>query len=693
MRTGRSYVGTAIALGIITLSGCAADSATQDSKINPNEDWGDESKYPELGGAFSALSGLASADGTCSVGTLTNAGIVTIALNDTTQTLVVGLRTVDSALLVNGKPCGTGIVAKSIKSVSIKVPSGAATNVQSVVLDFLGGQFAPGTKLVSGAAAPGITVDLGGTTGDTLAIRGSAKADIFAIGAGSSTLSGSKPLISMNSDAFPDIVLSNAAAVTLSLAAGTDTFVGTAVSALNLGTDYTGGVTVFGGAGADKLTGTAGPDVLHGGDDGDTMIGGLGDDVMYGDAGDDVFTAAAAADGADMIDCGSNATATPVGDKVSYELRTTSVKVTAGGAVVDFGADHVFGGGDDIADFGSDGVAGGTGGAADVLYVGNNDGDPTANSAAGEKDGVLGSCENLVGGLGDDVLQGIVGTNSFKGGAGSDAVDYSDRTTAVSVTLAATTATTANGDATLNSGAGEKDSIDADIENIIGGAGADTLTGNDNANEFWGMDGDDVMAGGKGNDIFHEDPLVGVDGLPATADDVDTTGADEFNGGDGEDTVDYSLRTSGVWVTALGTAVDASGNDGAATFSATVTATNQDTVTLTASTEQDNVWANVEDILGGAGSDHLVGDKTASNTTANNIEGGAGFDYIDGGEGDDTLSGGADDDYILGGAGDDTIEGGAFTTTSNRFDCGAGDDLAFGGVELTPGVLTCELLF
>ena len=58
-RAGSSYVATAVALGIITLSGCAAEGPADESlgnetetKVADREDWGDPVTYPELGGAL-----------------------------------------------------------------------------------------------------------------------------------------------------------------------------------------------------------------------------------------------------------------------------------------------------------------------------------------------------------------------------------------------------------------------------------------------------------------------------------------------------------------------------------------------------------------------------------------------------------------------------------------------------------------
>ena len=95
---------------------------------------------------------------------------------------------------------------------------------------------------------------------------------------------------------------------------------------------------------------------------------------------------------------------------------------------------------------------------------------------AGELDSLL-AFEAIVGGYANDALQGGTGDDTLTpgpgddtvaGGAGEDAVDYSDRTQPVTVTLGA---------AGLGGVAGERDTIAADVEDATGGAGNDTLIG------------------------------------------------------------------------------------------------------------------------------------------------------------------------------------------------------------------------
>jgi len=664
MRTGRSYIATAVALGIVTLGGCAAESADSAAPKAPAGDWGDPSQHPELGGAFASLTAMA---GTCSWNSTT--GAFAVVMDDTAQTAVLGVRTVDSQLLVNGKVCaGTaGATSKLVKTVDVSITGAGDAAAQAFVLDFLGGVFAPG---VTGKA--GITVNLGATSVDTLAIRGSNKADAFVVGA---PASGVTP-IAFNTDAFADITVKDATVdkLTFSLAEGADTF--TAQGGTGFTGVYTGKLTVFGGTGADVIYGGSGNDSIYGGTEGDTLNGGLGDDAILGEADDDIINSIATPDGADTVTCGAGS------DKVSYELRTTAVSVTVGTA--------------DLVD--------NTDPSNPVITPVPNDGDI---AGSGEKDHVLAGCENIVGGTGNDVLvgdsaantltggkgndtlQGMAGADTLVGGDGTDTVDYSEKTTATKITLdgvAADDGETASG--------GEKDWVKVDVENVKGGADADEIVGNDVANEFWPAGGNDKVTGGKGDDIFHEGPdfTAGADGIlggAGSADDVAVvSGSDSYDGGDGTDTIDYSERLAAVSVSLDTSAHATSGNDGTATIAGTGLSR------AWTSTESDNIMKTIENVQGGAGDDELLGDLVAPVSPAlpisNDIEGNAGDDKINGGYGDDTLSGSAGDDTIYGGAGDDTVEGGA---GSNKLDCGDDSDIAYNGTELTPGVITCELLF
>jgi len=86
----------------------------------------------------------------------------------------------------------------------------------------------------------------------------------------------------------------------------------------------------------------------------------------------------------------------------------------------------------------------------------------------------------------------------------------------------------------------------------------------------------------------------------------------------------------------------------------------------------------IENALGGAGNDTLIGSETANsldggagadvlrgNGGDDKLTGGGGSDTLDGGSGNDTLLGGNDNDILTGGAGNDTLDGGAGSDTAS----------------------------
>ena len=88
-------------------------------------------------------------------------------------------------------------------------------------------------------------------------------------------------------------------------------------------------------------------------------------------------------------------------------------------------------------------------------------------------------------------LEYHTGTATVHGGAGSDAISYSDDGAGVTINLAAGTATGVGGTTTFTS-----------IENAIGGDGNDTITGNAGANTLVGNGGNDAFTGGGGADVI-----------------------------------------------------------------------------------------------------------------------------------------------------------------------------------------------
>ena len=291
-------------------------------------------------------------------------------------------------------------------------------------------------------------------------------------------------------------------------------------------------------------------------------------------------------------------------------------------------------------------------GGNDVLtgYQGND----ILDGGAGN-DTLRGAADNdiLLGGAGNDTLFPGAGMDVLQGGDGIDLADYSYFVD-VSVSL---------NDVANDGYAGKNDNVKTDVENVLGGAGNDTLTGSPQANTLTGGAGDDLLIGYQGNDVLHGGD--GNDTLRGAADnDImfggagdDTLfpgdGTDDLSGGAGTDTADYSYFED-VWVSLDGVADDGPRGKG------------------------DNVRADVENILGGPGNDVLYGSPEANVLTGNggndHLIGQAGADILNGGDGNDSLFGLTGADVFSGGNGDDALDAYDGATT-DRISCGAGRDV------------------
>jgi serralysin len=149
----------------------------------------------------------------------------------------------------------------------------------------------------------------------------------------------------------------------------------------------------------------------------------------------------------------------------------------------------------------------------------------------------------------------------------------------------------------------------ANIENAIGGSGADTLIGNNLSNSLSGGSGGDTIKGADGNDMLNGD-----------------AGSDQLWGGNGNDTI-YG-GADGDYIYAE------SGND-----------------ILDGGTGGDYLYGGIgnDNLSGGDGADYLHGENDADI-----LYGGDGGDYLYGEDGNDILDGGTGSDYLYGGAGIDT---------------------------------------
>lgn len=205
------------------------------------------------------------------------------------------------------------------------------------------------------------------------------------------------------------------------------------------------------------------------------------------------------------------------------------------------------------------------------------------------------------------------------------------------------------------------------IENLITGAGDDTITGSDLWNVIETNGGDDTVNGGLGNDVLRgglgNDTLNGEEG------------DDRLNGGDGDDILNGGTGNDRIYAEAGNDTVDGGDGDDHVEGKA-----GDDDISGGLGNDMLRGGDGADELSGGAGDDMAYGgngDDILTGGTGNDLlNGNGGNDVIDGGEGDDALAGENGVDVINGGTGDDVLRGGGGDDTLFG---DAGDDLLFGG--------------
>ncbi|MEF8730116.1 MAG: Calx-beta domain-containing protein [Accumulibacter sp.] len=183
----------------------------------------------------------------------------------------------------------------------------------------------------------------------------------------------------------------------------------------------------------------------------------------------------------------------------------------------------------------------------------------------------------LEGGAGDDVLSGGGGNDTLSGASGTDTADYSQAGGAVIVDLAGGSANSA--------GDGSHDTL-TDVENVIGSAFNDVLSGTDGDNVLDGGGGRDHLTARAGNDILRggtaEDTMDGGSGDDqldgGSGDDIllGRTGNDQLLGGDDADSLDGGDGTD---IVSGGAGTDTlRGGSGSDLFRDSLSAFNGDTI-------------------------------------------------------------------------------------------------------------------
>jgi Ca2+-binding RTX toxin-like protein len=428
---------------------------------------------------------------------------------------------------------------------------------------------------------------------------------------------------------------------------------------LNLGTLLAGGHgndTLNGGDGDDTLYGDvgyqfsgSGTDTLNGGAGNDMLAGGELGDVLNGGFGIDtaIYSSSSAAVTVNL------AFGTASGGDADGDTLTSIENVTGSSfndMLVGSTAANTLDGGD-----GTDQVIYAFSGAAVSINLATN-----ANTGSDAQGDILLAVENvtgsafddtlvgntavnvLAGGDGNDVLDGAAGGDTLDGGAGRDTATYAQSNAAVTIDLIFG----------ANTGGHAQGDVLQGIEDLVGSAFGDTLIGDGGGN---------VIDGGAGDDL-----IVGYDG------------ADTIRGGAGIDTIYfYNAAVTVNLATGMGTGGDAQGD----------------------------TYQNVENVVGSALNDTLIG-----NTGANALYGDDGDDKLTGHGGADVLDGGFGIDTVYydisaagvvvslatgtGAGGDaegdtvsnfENITGSAFAdklfgwTGANALNGGAGDDTLRGG--------------
>ncbi len=376
---------------------------------------------------------------------------------------------------------------------------------------------------------------------------------------------------------------------------------------------------------SDTLTGNAVDNIINGGAGNDNINGAAGNDTINGGDGDDILNGGT---GADNLTGGNGI------DTASYSASAAAVTINL--------TTNVNTGGD---------------AQGDLLYT----------------------IENLTGSAYNDIITGSAANNVLLGGAGADTLDGAGGMDTVSYTGSNAAVVIDLGLATAQSGGHAAGDILKNIENILGSAYNDTLNGTSAANTLDGASGVDVVSYAGSNAAINVnlaltgaqtgghaqgDILSNVEGLIGSNYNDTLGGSSAVNvldGGVGVDTVSYANSSAAVTVnltlttaqtggfaqgdilknienilgsayndTLIGTSA-ANTLDGAAgidtvSYASSTAAVNVNLNLATAQTggdAQGDILKNIENILGSAYNDTLT-----SNTAANTLDGGAGVDTV-----------------------------------------------------------------
>jgi len=382
----------------------------------------------------------------------------------------------------------------------------------------------------------------------------------------------------------------------------------------------------IGGVGADTFVGNALNNRLTGNDGADKLTGGLGDDIMLGGKGDDSYLFGPAptfAEADSVTELAAEGT-----DVLSFVALSAPVTVSLGSTAIQnvhTNRTIALNNGATFED-----VIGGSGN--DIL---------TGNSVANKLSGNGGN-DRLTGGLGSDSIMGGAGDDTYVFGATGATAEADTATELAGEGVDLLTFSSLSSDITLNLVSAAVQPVHTNrtlklnngvtFEDVTGGSGSDTLTGNSLNNHLIGGSGDDSLNGSTGSDnlaggIGNDTYVFGAAAAGAEADLVTELV------GQGTDVLNFSTLTLDVTLNLSSIAVQS---------------------IHTGRTLQLNSGGAFENIVGGSGHDIFTG-----NSLANVLTGNGGNDILVGLNGDDILQGLAGRDILIGGNGMDTVDGGS----------------------------------
>jgi len=450
-----------------------------------------------------------------------------------------------------------------------------------------------------------------------------------------------------------------------------------------------------GGVGDDTLEGGNGTDMLHGGDGNDLLDGGYGADTLTGGTGNDIYrvddsgdvVVELAGEGFDTVE--STAYSYILSDNVEQLVLVEGSSAHEG--IAGTGSQTLTGNSNGNRLDGGNGGDTMIGGLGDDIYVVDQAGDVIVEYADEGTDTVESSIsytlgatlENLTllgtanldatGNSGDNVIRGNAGNNQIVGGAGADTL-YGGEGNDYYVAVSASDRVYEYADEGIDTIERVFETnlvLDANVENLVLGAGITTGNGNGLDNTITGNAGDNTLGGWDGNDVLHgldgNDNLFGGNGIDALYGGI---GNDYLDGGAGVDHLEGGAGND-VYI------VDDS-NDVVVEAAGGGTDQVQTTASYTLSANIENLFLQGSAAVDGTG-----------NALDNYIAGNGAANEIDGGGGNDTIVGGGGDDFLIGGTGDDKYV----------FDASSGSDVidnsdgGFDGVFFTNGITRERLSF